>query len=194
MNLPIVIGLATYSNSKLAMLQFAYDCLGKFLDKSKYMWMESDTDSCYIAMESVNWDINDLVKPEMKDEFDKECHKWFADPAIPFTLRKPGLFKVEAKGTHMACLAAKTYLLFNDHDDKTKKSHKGLSHRLNKLTFDDFHAVLKSKQSSGGRNKGFRVRPDGKIWTYEQSKSGLPYLYIKRKVLEDGVSTKPLDI
>ena len=42
-------------------------------------------------------------------------------------------------------------------------------------------------------NKVFRVHQNEMI-TYIQQKKGLSYVYDKRKVLEDGVSTVPLDI
>jgi hypothetical protein len=42
-------------------------------------------------------------------------------------------------------------------------------------------------------NKGFRV-VNNEMVTYIQQKKGLSYVYDKRKVLADGVSTAPLDI
>ena len=42
-------------------------------------------------------------------------------------------------------------------------------------------------------NKGFCIHQNEMI-TYIQQKKGLSYVYDKRKVLEDGVSTVPLDI
>ncbi len=42
-------------------------------------------------------------------------------------------------------------------------------------------------------NKGFRVI-NNEMVTYIQQKKGLSYIYDKRKVLADGVSTMPLDI
>ena len=40
-------------------------------------------------------------------------------------------------------------------------------------------------------NKGFRYI-DGQMKSYEQSKRGLSYVYHKRIVCDDGVTTKPL--
>ena len=54
-------------------------------------------------------------------------------------------------------------------------------------------SVLETKRPRGGLNRGFRTM-DHKVITYEQSRDALPYLYIKRKVGPDGVSTTPLDI
>ena len=53
--------------------------------------------------------------------------------------------------------------------------------------------VLLTKQSGSGTNRGFRVI-DNKMYTYLQERAGFSYVYPKRKVLDDGVSTEPLDI
>ena len=42
-------------------------------------------------------------------------------------------------------------------------------------------------------NLGFRMK-DTTMFTYSQDKIGFNYFYCKRKVLEDGISTTPLDI
>ena len=42
-------------------------------------------------------------------------------------------------------------------------------------------------------NQGFRYA-NGCMNTYEQSKKGLSYIYNKRIILSDGISTKPLNI
>jgi hypothetical protein len=42
-------------------------------------------------------------------------------------------------------------------------------------------------------NQGFRY-VNGCMNTYEQSKKGLSYVYNKRILLSDGISTKPLNI
>ena len=50
-----------------------------------------------------------------------------------------------------------------------------------------------SKRSGSGVNRGFRVM-NNTMCTYVQVKNALSYFYPERKVLEDGVSTTPLDI
>ncbi len=55
------------------------------------------------------------------------------------------------------------------------------------------HNVLFNGVKDMCMNKGFRVHQNEMI-TYIQQKKGLSYVYDKRKVLEDGVSTVPLDI
>jgi hypothetical protein len=53
--------------------------------------------------------------------------------------------------------------------------------------------VLKAGIVAGGTNRGFRSY-NGHVYTYTQARDALSYLYTKRKVLADGVSTVPLDI
>ena len=53
--------------------------------------------------------------------------------------------------------------------------------------------VLLTKQDSAGVNRGFRV-VNNTMYTYTQVRDAVSYFYPKRKVLEDGVSTLPLDI
>jgi hypothetical protein len=53
--------------------------------------------------------------------------------------------------------------------------------------------VLLSKKSGSSTNRGFRSM-DNQVFTYFQERSGFSYFYPKRKVLEDGVSTAPLEI
>ena len=53
--------------------------------------------------------------------------------------------------------------------------------------------MILSKRSGSGVNRGLRVL-DNEMCTYVQVKNAFSYFYPKRKVLEDGVSTIPLDI
>ena len=119
----------------------------------------------------------------------------------------PGLFKVEHNGDGIIALCSKTYIAYTLNHNKqlpdadteipaeinVKLSCKGLNKHINHLTSEKFHSVLVSQQRGGGVNKGFRVRGDG-VYEYEQHRQALSYLYIKRKVLSDGISTIPLDI
>jgi hypothetical protein len=49
------------------------------------------------------------------------------------------------------------------------------------------------KKLGSGTNRGFRV-VDNKMYAYLQERAVFSYFYPKRKVLDDGVSTEPLDI
>ena len=56
-----------------------------------------------------------------------------------------------------------------------------------------YYDVLFKGKSDEVLNVGFKLH-NGNIKYYEQKKKGLSYCYSKRVVLEDGISTKPLDI
>ena len=45
MDLPIQIGFFVYQYAKLRMLEFYYDLIDKFLDRSDFEYCEMDTDS-----------------------------------------------------------------------------------------------------------------------------------------------------
>ena len=44
MDTPIQIGCAVYQLAKLRMLEFYYDCLDKYIDRSDFQYVEMDTD------------------------------------------------------------------------------------------------------------------------------------------------------
>jgi hypothetical protein len=81
-------------------------------------------------------------------------------------------------------------LLFREED---KFSCKRINKRTNQITKDKYMDVLLSKKSGFSTNRGFRSM-DNQVFTYFQQRSGFSYFYPKRKVLEDGVSTAPLEI
>ena len=58
---------------------------------------------------------------------------------------------------------------------------------------EKFEQTLTSKNVTKSKNIGFRINKSI-IHTYSQEKIGFNYFYCKRKVLEDGVTTEPLDI
>ena len=109
MNLPLQIGVAVYHLAKLRMLDFYYNFIDKYIDRSDFELLEMDTDSNYFAFSEDS--IEKLIKPEMKEEYEKdkhnflppesqELHSTFQVDEIRFTYemydkRKPGLFKEE---------------------------------------------------------------------------------------------------
>ena len=56
-----------------------------------------------------------------------------------------------------------------------------------------FQSVLQTQQPHSPTNQGFRTRGNT-IYTFQQTKAGLSYFYCKRKVLVDGIHTKPLSV
>lgn len=192
LNLPMQIGFFVYQNAKLRMLQFYYDFLDKYLDRSDFQYCEMDTDSAYIALAGES--VQCLVKSELRTEFTMEQFNWFPRTDTPehraFDKRTPGLFKVEWEGKGIISLSSKTYYCFGAYD---KFSCKGVNKKTNEINKEKYLNVLLSKRSSSGINRGFRVI-NNTIFTYQQVREGFSYFYPKRKVLQDGVSTIPLEI
>ena len=192
MNLPIQIGFFVYQYAKLRMLQFYYEVIDHFLDRSDFELLEMDTDSLYMAIAGDS--VEELVKPERKEEFEAAKSSWFprtdTKEHTAYDKRTPGLFKVEWSGQGFVGLNSKTYYCWGEKD---KYSCKGISKKNNTINKDKYLKVLKTQESESGENRGFRVLKN-RVLTYAQFRVGFSYFYPKRCVLEDGISTIPLDI
>jgi len=175
------------------MLEFYYDFLLKFVDRSDFALGQMDTDSMYIATSAEN--LDDVIKPEMRDQYEKERHLWFPRTDTPehadFDKRTPGLFKLEFSGVGLVALCSKTYYCFSEINEKY--SCKGVSRRHTDINKRKYLDVLTTKKPSTGINKGFRVVGND-TRTYIQEKEAFTYCYMKRKVLDDGVSTTYLNL
>ena len=140
-----------------------------------------------------------------------------------FDKRTPGLFKLEYKGDGIVALCSKTYCCFGTcitdeetfrrrypNDDKvgvlctkelcffgkgckTKTSAKGINGNLNYLARQKYLNVLLHRMSGSGLNRGFRSNGCD-MHTYSQTRDALSFLYIKRVVAKDGITTSPLAI
>ena len=223
MDLPVQIAFFVYAYAKLRMLQLRYDLFEEYLDKSKWCPLYMDTDSYYIALadKSLHDVIHPEKKEAFYMEYHRwfpslscEDHRelfiqtatWLSAQAW-FPLREccmnryrhderePSLFKTEFDGSGIVALCSKTYYCLSDHA-KDKLSCKGLQKNSNKdiLTFDTYRQVLTSRIDSGGVNRGIKATSQGNVFTYNQPRNSLSYLYVKRRVLDDGVHTEPLDI
>ncbi len=186
LDLPIQVGFFVYQYAKLRMLQFYFDCIDKYLDRSDFQYCEMDTDSAYIAISGDS--IEKLVRPELKEKFNGEKSNWFPRTDTSehrgYDKRTPGLFKVEWEGDGIVALCW---------GSKDKFSCKGVNKRSNEINKDKYINVLLTKENGSGTNKGFRVM-NNSMYTYTQVRDAFSYFYPKRKVLDDGVSTLPLDI
>ena len=116
---------------------------------------------------------------------------------MPQGKRTPGLFKVEFKGDKMIGLCSKSYCTESFATDTTpgqvKFSMKGVNKGQFKNPMSHYEHVLTSMENFRACNSGIRAK-DQSMVTYKQNKNALTYFYPKRKVLEDGRSTVPLDI
>ena len=161
------------------MLQFYYDFLDKYLDRSDFQMCEMDTDSAYIAISGDN--VESLVKPDLRAEFQQDKFHWF-----PCTDKSE--HKAYDKRTPGLC--SKTYYCFWAKD---KFSCKGVNKKCNEINKDKYLNVLLTKQNSGEVNRGFHV-VNNTMYTYTQVRDAFSYFYPKRKILQVGGSTQPLDI
>lgn len=192
--------------AKLHMIRFVYDVMHKYLYPRSWQYLEMDTDSIYAGYAGPTFES--CVKIEEKEEFlDKiynNCHKDHVDPSTGhwfprkccekhknYDRRSPGLMKLEHTGTKMICLSSKTYIIS---DNKSfKMSCKGVMKSSVTDPAKTFQNVLQQKQKVDVHNVGFRAH-NNTMFTYTQRKTGFNWLYTKRKVLENGIDTKPLDI
>ena len=192
LDLPLQIGCFVYQYAKLRMLEFYFDFMDTFVDRRDFQYIETDTDSAYVALSADS--LEEVIRPEMRERYQQEKHQWFPRDDTPehvaYDKRKQGHFKEEFSGDGVIALCSKTYYCFG-HDHKF--SCKGINKRLNNITKETYMDVLLSKKSGSGTNRGFRSI-NNKMFTYIQDRVGFSYFYPKRKVLEDGISTVPLDI
>ena len=215
-DLPLHIGFFVYQYAKLRMLQFYYDFIDRYVDRSLFQYCEMDTDSAYIALAGES--IDELVAPEHREHYFRNRSQWLpteccdnhkddyvhtrlagrtwtaTEPCClarkAFDKRTPGLFKIEWCGDCFIGLCSKTYYCFGSTDKCTTK---GLNKRQNTMDKHALLSVLTNRRSGSGVNRGFRVHNSSMI-TYIQERAALTYFYPKRKVLEDGITTAPLDL
>jgi hypothetical protein len=203
------------------MTRYYYDCIDKYLSRDDYQYVQMDTDSAYIAYAGESFEA--LIKPEMREEFEKDKHNWFlrtdTKENYNFDKRKPCLFKPEARLTKIIALSSKCYYGETYNGGESKLSCKGIQKKNNEanLNYNIYSGVLHDNLQHKVINKGFRilnnhqisnelvlgsyennntdeVNKDRAIYKYEIYKTGLSNKYNKRRVLADGVSTVPLNI
>ena len=241
LDLPIQLGYFILQYAKLRMLEFYFNFMDKYVDRSDFEYCEMDTDSAYMAISGSS--LEDVIKPWMMDQYQRGLKGFCKDSEIEadagyhwfprtccsrhakYDKRTPGLFKLEYQGDEMIGLCSKTYivrktkvicpsntqmaarrLLNKARGRKTvvkrlqpRRSHeykfssKGVSKRHLRAPMTKFRRVLRTRKAEGGHNRGFRVR-NNTVFTYTQERRGFSYLYCKRKVLDDGIHTVPLDL
>ena len=81
LDLPIHLGVFILNYAKLRMLEFYYDCVDKYLSREDFEYSEMDTDSAYMAISGDNFES--LIKPDLREEFEKDKHNWFVTPLAP---------------------------------------------------------------------------------------------------------------
>ena len=177
------------------MLEFYYDCVDKYLSREDFIYCEMDTDSAYIAISGDS--VESLIKPDLREEFEKDKHNWFVTPLAPQGKRTTGLFKVEFNGDKIIILCSKSYctekFATDSSSGQVKFSMKGVNKKQFKNPVAHYKHVLSTNENFRACNSGIRAK-DQSMATYKQHKNVLTYFYSKRKVLEDGCSTIPLEL
>ena len=206
LDVPIQIAIFILNLAKLRLLMFHYDHLDRLVDRSDYMLCETDTDSLYLALSKPTFE--EVVRPALKEEYLKTLKGQCKDGPTPsleyfprsccekhalFDKREPGVFKTEFVGDEMIGLCSKTYFVENRDLQISKMSCKGVNKKLVENPKEVFKNVLKRKRPETCENRGIRAKGTT-MYTYRQSKIGFNYFYVKRRVLEDGVTTLPLDL
>ena len=218
-NLPHQVGFFVYQYAKLKMLSFYHECLCEYIDKSNFELIEMDTDSLYMALSTTS--LDEAVMKEKRHDFFSNRHRWFPAEACndcrenyikiktlgqpwiqktccrkkqKYDKRTPGLMKLEWSGSGCIALCSKSYICFGSNDGTGDKlATKGVNKHLNPYAAEHFLDVLETGTPKEAENRGFRTNKRF-IETYKQNKIGLTYVYVKRKVLEDGIKTVPLDL
>eukprot|EP00112_Aurelia_sp_Birch-Aquarium-sp1_P012936 Seg2726.4 transcript_id=Seg2726.4/GoldUCD/mRNA.D3Y31 product="hypothetical protein" protein_id=Seg2726.4/GoldUCD/D3Y31 len=198
-----------FDKSKMTMRQFILFCF-EVLQPDSYRFMSTDTDSIYIAFKN-GPNFEDNIDPAKVEYYESEKHKYFVTPAAKYGARTPGLFKIEAQGSNMVALCAKSYVVFDEGEDFIKFSCKGVqkdemyklgdklrsnvgcSNNAYKNIYDTYRRELKENKTHMITNRGMK-RTNDVFTTYEQQKRCSTSFYCKRRVLNDGVSTVPLNI
>ena len=188
-NLPIQIGFAVYQLAKLRMLEFYYDFIDFYIDRSDFQYCLVDTDSAYISFSS---DIlAKLIKPELLKHYKQHKHLWLGrdvtEENILYDKRTPGLFKMEYQGDDIIALASKMYYCFGNKEGD-KFSSKGINKKQNDLTLQRYLNALCGNSEQEFINMGFLVK-NNQMFSYKQSKFGMKLFNDKR--LRYGNETKP---
>ena len=218
--LPNHVAFAILNLSKLTMLKFVYDVLDKYLDRSSYSIITMDTDSIYSALASN--ELISLVRPYLRGAFIGEYEKWFHKCYCPrhefqffqcafrnamhewkpceecrrlkvYHSRDLGRFKLEAKGDLIISLSSKLYYLTNHDRTDYKARAKGVNLTRLGNTERYYHSGLFDRVSTEVTNWGIK-KNNGGVWTYSQRRNAFSFLYIKRMVLDDAISTQTLPI
>lgn len=67
---PFQVGITVYQLTKLRMMEFYYDFLGKYVDRRDFELIQMDADVNYMAISGKK--LKDIVKPELRKEFEEE--------------------------------------------------------------------------------------------------------------------------
>ena len=126
---PFQVGIAVYQLAKLRMLEFYYDFLDRYFDRRDFELIQMDTDSNYMAISAEK--LEDIVKPELQTEFEAKKQEWLA--CDEWSIRTPGIFKLECEGSRMIALCSKCYFVDEPEGKKISSARKGCQRNIRRL-------------------------------------------------------------
>ncbi len=165
-----IIGYFILQNAKKHMLEFVYDVLGEFIDPRMIELLITDTDS--IGMSLACNSLDEAVLPEKRNEWFKTVRERWFPVNMELKERIPGKFLIEASGTEFVGLCAKTYIIWDEDEEKKKLACKGVMKRINTMEIDNYRAILFDPIGLGESvlNKGFKHTSKGEMYRYDQTR------------------------
>ena len=136
-----------------------------------------DTDLAYMAISGDSFE--ELIKPDLCEEFKNDKHNWFVTPLAPQGKRTPGLFKAEFKGDKIIDLCSKMYcrenLATDSNPGQVKISMKGVNKGQSKNPMSHYEHTLTPMETFTACTSGIRSRSDNGYIQAVQDCSGLFY-------------------
>ncbi len=200
-NVPTIIGFQVLQLAKIRLLEIVHSYLSYYISPNLFSSVLTDTDSYYFALARDS--LEEAVIPEKREEYIKQtkghCGQEFnglmvrecCNSCKVFDSKTVGVYKIEHTGDVMIALASKSYVALDTTSSVLKFSLKGCNKRkfLNENDpVKTFINILANQKSKLSKNVGFRMRANNMV-TYSQNKVAASYMYIKRIVHEDRVST-----
>lgn len=131
--IPVVAAFTILQKAKMHMLKYALFHFDNLRPRS-FSLLYSDTDSLSMALVG---EMDDLVKPEMRESWERKKFDWYTKNDTPEEMRCPGKFKPEYEtntGRYIG-VSSKCYMLTDDKE--TKISTKGVPSSAG-LDYDSF--------------------------------------------------------
>ncbi len=208
MDTPIHIGINILLLSKLRVLEFAYSFIDYFIPRALYDPVLMDTDSFY--MQIGGREIEDVVRPELLDEYRARLENFHGDERHPDAYlprtccdehardddKQYYLFKCEMRARVVVALTSKTYCC-HALDGGYKLTAKGANKRAIEAKAQGgyvelYKTVLDTGDSASITNRGF-ISQKGEMKTYEVDRNVFPFVYFKRKLVENKYHTLPYE-
>ena len=77
LDLPIQLGYFVLQYAKLRMLEFYFDFMDVYVDRSDFEYCEMDTDSAYMAISGSS--LEEVIKPEMREQYERGLNGFCID-------------------------------------------------------------------------------------------------------------------